>query len=287
MLADSGVEAVIITSANHQHAGHAMAAAQAGKHVFIEKPIATTIADAHGVLREVEKAGVVLATGQMTRRMTGVRKMKAWMRAGTLGQVVMVESNFSYPTGYNVTPDNWRWSNETCPGGPLMQLGVHNVDGLVYLLGDIARVQAFFQRAVVETEIDTVTATLIEFESGALGYLGSNFVSASLFTLNLHGTKANAYFRVEQDAFPWGRSDQLNEYSVLALQKQGSADRQRIPLGEGDVLREEVEDFARCVRENKSPEVGGREGLVSLGLVLAAFESARQGKAIDFPEFIQ
>ena len=292
LLADPAVEAVLVTSANHQHAGHAVAAAQAGRHVFVEKPIATTVPDAHRVLKEADRAGVVLATGQMTRRMTGVRKMKAMMDAGTLGGVVMLESNFSYPTGYNITPDNWRWSNETCPGGPLMQLGVHHADALAYLLGPIARIQSVFRRAVVETEIDTATATLIEFQSGAIGYLGSNFVSASLFTLDLHGTEANAYFRVEQDAFPWGRSDRLDENSVLEIQRRGSPDREGVPLADGtpaaggDVLREELEEFGRCVREGGAPEVGGREGLVALGVVLAAFESAHSQRAIDFPEFI-
>ncbi len=76
MLADPSVEAVLITSAKHQHSGHAEAAARAGKHVFVEKPIATNIPDAHSVIAECERAGVVLATGQMTRRMTAVRKMK-------------------------------------------------------------------------------------------------------------------------------------------------------------------------------------------------------------------
>ena len=117
LLADPSIEAVLITSANHQHAAHAMAAARAGKHVFVEKPIATTVPDAHRVIDACERAGVVLATGQMARRMTAVRNMKSMMEAGTLGEVVMAEANFSYPTGYNITPDNWRWSNATCPGG--------------------------------------------------------------------------------------------------------------------------------------------------------------------------
>ncbi|MFQ5692122.1 MAG: Gfo/Idh/MocA family protein [Nitrospinota bacterium] len=293
MLADPDVRAVLVASANPHHAGHAVAAAEAGKHVFVEKPIATTLPEARRVLEAAERAGVVLATGQLTRRMTGVRKMKALMEEGALGRVVMAEGNFSYPTGYNVTPDNWRWSNETCPGGALIQLGIHHADALAYLLGEIARVQSVFRRAVVDTEIDTVTATLLEFESGAVGYLGSNFVSASLFTLDLHGTEANAYFRVEQDAFPWGRSDRLDEHSLLEIQRRGSPDRTRVPLdggssgARGDVLREELEEFGRCVREGGRPEVGGREGLAALGVVLAAFRSAREGRVIDFREFIR
>lgn len=287
LLADPAVEAVLVASANHRHAAHATAAARAGKHVFVEKPIATAMEDARCVLREAERAGVVLATGQLTRRLTGVRKMKALMEAGALGRVVMLEGNYSYPTGYKLTPDNWRWSNATCPGGPLMQLGVHHADALVYLLGGIARVQSVFRRAVVETEIDTVTATLVEFESGAVGYLGSNFVTAPLFTLSLHGSEANAHFRVEQDAFPWDRSDRLDAHSVLEVQRRGSPGRELIPLGGGDALREELEEFARCVREGGRPEVGGREGLVALGFVLAAFESARARKPIDFAEFIR
>ncbi len=295
MLADPSIEAVLITSANHQHSGHAETAARAGKHVFVEKPIATNIPDAHSVMDACERAGVVLATGQMTRRMTAVRKMKSMMEDGTLGEVVMAEANFSYPTGYKITPDNWRWSNATCPGGALMQLAVHTIDGLVYLLGDIARIQAAARRSpAVETEIDTVTATLIEFESGALATLGANFVTAPLFTLDLHGTEANAHFRVEQDAFPWGRSDLLDDNSVFEVQRRGSAERERVPVSGGDVLREELDDFARCIRRGggrgrggDAPEVGGREGLVALGVVLASFESAHMGKAVDFPEFIQ
>ncbi|MDP6088254.1 MAG: Gfo/Idh/MocA family oxidoreductase [Nitrospinota bacterium] len=210
------------------------------------------------------------------------------MEDGTLGEVVMAEANFFYPTGYNITPDNWRWSNATCPGGALMQLAVHTIDGLVYLLGDIARIQAAARRSsAVETEIDTVTATLIEFESSALATLGANFVTAPLFTLDLHGTEANAYFRVEQDAFAWGRSDLLDDNSVFEIQRRGAAEREDVPVSGGDVLREELDDFARCIRRGEVPEVGGREGLVALGVVLASFESAHMGRAVDFPEFIQ
>ncbi|MFQ5914315.1 MAG: Gfo/Idh/MocA family protein [Nitrospinota bacterium] len=287
MLADPSIEAVLITSANHQHADHAVSAAQAKKPAFVEKPISTTIPDAHRVIEECARAGVVLSTGQMTRRMTGVRKMKALAEEGTLGEVVMSEANFSSPTGYTVTPDNWRYSNDTCPGGPLMQLGVHTADALAYLLGDIDRIQAAARRAVVETEIDTLTGTLIEFRSGAIGYLGSNFVSAPLFYLNLHGTEANANFSVMSDAFPWSRTDQLDENSVLEIHKRGSAERETIPLRGGDVLREELEEFARCIREGGTPEVGGWEGLVALGVVLASFGAAHSGQAIDFPKFIQ
>ena len=97
--------------------------------------------------------------------------------------------------------------------------------------------------SAVETEIDTVTATLIEFESGALATLGANFVTAPLFTLDLHGTEANAYFRVEQDAFPWGRSDLLDENTIFEIQRRGAADREGVPVSGGDVLREELARF--------------------------------------------
>ena len=114
----------------------------------MEKPIADTLADGKVVQEVCEQAGVVLMVGHCFRRLGAARMTKQLIEEGALGEVVLAEANFSLPA--QLTPDKWRYCRETCPGGPLMQLGVHHADTLQYWLGPIRRVQGSFARLVTE-----------------------------------------------------------------------------------------------------------------------------------------
>jgi predicted dehydrogenase len=262
LLADSRVEAVILGTPNHVHCEQTIQAARAGKHVFVEKPIANRLVEAQAMIVACEEAGVVLFVGHNYRRRGTIRKLKSLAVEGRLGHVVMVEGHNSHPGGLRLTPQSWRWHTESCPGGPLMQLGIHVYDALQYLAGPIRRVTALLGREVLETENPDTTLTLLEFESGMLGYVGSAYVVPHTSYITLYGTNAKA--QTEADG-------------SLSLRSHEAGMGQQLAIPVVDTVVEEMAEFALCVREGRKPETGGPEAKSALSVVLAALESHKAG----------
>jgi len=233
----------------------------------VEKPIALTVADGLAATRACAEAGVVLSVGHQQRRETAIRRLKGIMESGDLGQVVCVEANLSTERGMHVAPDAWRWNREECPGGSLIQIGIHLVDTLTYLLGPIVRVFGVQRHLVIPAQIDDATVTLLEFESGVLGHLTSCYCTARVMDIRVMGTEANARY---------------DKMLGLELHKDGrdQALRESVPFQRGDPICEQVAEFARCIREGGRPEVGGDEATYALAVVLAAIESQRRGTPV-------
>lgn len=270
VLADPDVEGVVITTQHSRHAEEAIAAARAGKHVFVVKPLALSVADARRVTDACRHAGVVLAVGHHRRRTAANRAIRRLLDEGVLGQVSQIEGHFSADYGYSstITSDMWRADRAETPGGPLTNLGIHHVDAFQYLLGPIARVMALSRRVVLDIDVEDVTSILFEFASGVLGYLGTSWVPANRTEwLFLHGTEAQVWHEPS--------------LARLSLTRRGQSERTPIPLAEVDSIAEELADFARCVREGGRPEVGGEEGTRNVAVLEAIVESARTGRAAD------
>src|SRR4030066_595718 len=102
------VDGILLTTPNAMHAEHAVLAAQYGKHVYVDKPIANTLADGNKMVEACQKAGVVLLVGHDMRRLSGYRKMKELIDKGAIGKPAMGESNFAATLGFELTPEKWR-----------------------------------------------------------------------------------------------------------------------------------------------------------------------------------
>jgi predicted dehydrogenase len=268
ILRDPEVEAVLLTTPHTLHGEQVIAAAQAGKHVFVEKPFTLTVAEGRAATEACRRARVVLAVGHGRRRQPANRALKALIGEGALGQVVQIEGNISSNTGFTMKPGGWRADPRETPAGAMTGLGIHHVDTFQYLLGPIARVMALSRRLVLTgMEIDDTTGILFEFASGALGYLGTAFVLANRTNLlALHGTEAQAFSEAEG--------------SRLFLQKKGEPDRSPVPLQPVDIIVEELAEFARCIREGGRPEVGGDEGTANVAVLEAIVESTETGRPV-------
>lgn len=272
------VQGVLLVTPNTVHGEQALAAAKLGKHVFIEKPIADTLPDAHAIRQACEKAGVTLMIGHCFRRLGAARKVKQLMDEGILGQIVLAEANFSLPG--ILTPDKWRYHREMCPGGPLMQLGIHHMDTLLYWLGKARRVQGSFARLVTDAEIDDVGIALIEFASGTRAIVSSSYVSPRTFYLRLFGTSANLFYEVDMSV--WGQSIDLDDVTTLRLTTKNGI--QDMVFERHDMLVEELDEFARCIRGESTPETGAGEGIAALEIIRGALVSHETGLIYDFSE---
>jgi predicted dehydrogenase len=229
------VEAIVLVTPNNEHGAMTAQAAEHGKHVLVEKPIANKIEDAKLMIEACRKHGVLLGVCHNQRRLAGYRKMKAILDTGELGKLAVIETNFTYGAGYRYTPDMWRWYEEGCPGGPMMTMGVHFGDTAQYLAGPVKSVSAFYSRLVLPVESIDVGAALLKFESGALGYLSSNFITPWVYYCNIYGTDANLYFTVELPVPPktehgrygdrWNLADR---HSTLFIKRKGEDNKSRI-----------------------------------------------------------
>lgn len=273
MLADPAIQGITVMSANRAHREHVVAAARAGKHCLVAKPMATSIEDCRAMIDACREGGVLLAVGHQSRREPAIRALKAVLEAGELGIPVLAEANISSGDGLEIEPGQWRWSRDECVGGPLMQLGVHHIDTLQYLLGPIARVQGWQRREHVRAEIDDVAGTLLEFERGPVGYLGSAYATGETCWIKIGGTQAIAHYdqhlglSLSRDS--WERGP-VRESRAPGMDL-------RAPIG---TLREELAEFVACIRSGEPPEIDGEAGLSNVAVVLAAVESGRTGKAV-------
>ncbi len=273
VLSDSEVEAVLLTTPHSAHRQQVEAAAQAGKHVFVEKPLAHTVAEAKAAAAACEKAGVTLSVGHSRRHHSAARKIKSLIDDGTMGTVITAEANLSYGMAFGLDDTKWRSNRTESPGGPLTSLGIHHLDTLASLLGPIQRISAFSRRLISPVDIDDTVTAILEFESGALGYVGSNFATPRLFYLNVYATEANAFCD--------------NEGARLFLQKKGTEEREPVELGEiVDILLEEMDEFGRCVQTGSRPEVSGEEGIRAIAAVEAIVRSSEEGKTIELADII-
>ena len=271
LLAKNDVQGVIIASPNNAHRENVQAAARAGKHLFVDKPISNTLEDALAIIGTAESAGLTLAVGHNGRRLGGHRKMREMIDAGAVGTPVTVEANFSHSGGLGLTKSQWRFFRDQCPALPLMQLGVHFADTVQYLLGDVIEVCSFMSHVATPADNEDVTVSLLKFENGLLGYLGSNYATPAVYYVNVYGTGGNLY---------------CEGGGNLKYRKAGSRKLQTIELTGADTQVEELEEFALCVQTGNRFEVDGCAALKALAVVRAALRSNETGAAVRIDQLI-
>lgn len=284
LLADDGVEAVLLTTPNIAHAETVLAAAEAGKHVWIEKPISHLMRDAMLIREGIEKSGITFSVGHSARMLGASRKMKELITSGGIGKPSLIEAHWSNERALEITPDSWRWYADRTPGGPLIQLLVHHFDTVQYLFGPIAEVQAYKRRLNTPAEVDDVAAVIAQFESGHLGYFGSSWVSPGIYWMHVYGTEANLYHELEFNH--WNQPD-VDQYTTLYRQPHGTLEKVPVEIPSRDMFRDELEDFVDAVRKGRPPEVGWDEATRALACVEAAIRSSNGKRPVTIAEVMR
>lgn len=262
VLADPEIDAVILTTPHSLHAEHAIAAAKAGKHVFVEKPFTVTAESARRAAAACESAGVVLAVGQNRRFCPAAQVLKEMWDAGDFGTVLHLEANFSAPSALAYTPDRWRAQRSESPAGGLAGLGIHMIDLLCWLAGPVVRLSGQAKRRALSVDIDDTTSALFDFASGATGYLGSMCAAPYTSFLNIYGTDANAFAAVDANR--------------LEVQPRGG-EREEKPLTPVDTLKAELEEFAAACTGGPPFRVRPEEAIHGVAVMEAIAASAERG----------
>lgn len=288
VLTDRSIDAVVLALPNDLHFDFARRAADAGKHVYIEKPIANTMADALAISALEEEYGVRVVVGHCARLLSGVRMIRAAIDAGKLGKVSQIEANFSNDRGLRLTPQDWRWRSRSAPGGSLSQIGVHQFDVLRYLGGDIAAVSASAARhSPAGAEVEDQWFATVHFADGKLGSVVSSWTSPGTFNVRVTGADALMLYDIDQTH--WANAERLHENATLYMQGRGKgpAERQPLPVPAGNMYRDELEIFADSATSSGPCELSAQNGCQAVAAVYAALKSAQENsRAVPLKEII-
>jgi predicted dehydrogenase len=267
MLDDAEVEGVLVATPHSTHAEMVEQAAAAGKHVFVEKPLALSVADARQAIEAADRSGVVLQVGHNRRRQPANRRIKEMLDAGELGTLIQLEGFHSSPGAFKPGLPAWRKDPTECPAGGMAACGVHTVDTFRYLAGPAKRVAAITKRVAGVTPLDEATSVLVEFESGPVGMIGTSYVVGPVVSLAAYGTEANA----------WNEQDGAKLY----VQRRTEPMRTEVPVEGLDTIADQLVEFARCIREGGTPETGGPEGLEVAAVLEAIMQSSASGTTVE------
>ncbi|MDH3425536.1 MAG: Gfo/Idh/MocA family oxidoreductase [Acidimicrobiia bacterium] len=268
---DPEIDGVLLATPHTTHGDYIVAAAESGKHVFVEKPFTLTVAEGKRAIAAAERAGVVLQVGHNKRRQPANRRLKQLIDDGALGQVMMVETQQSVPNAQKFQPDYWRADRNESPLGGMTSLGVHMIDTMHYLLGPVLRVFAFSNVLMDSPPIDDATAIVLEFPSGQLGYLGTSFVVPRATDIAVRGTEGSAW----------------NEENGTRFFRQARDDEARSeePIDTLDTIADQLGEFLAAIRGESVPETGGAEALEVIAVLEAAQASSESGRAESVADF--
>jgi predicted dehydrogenase len=271
ILANSEIEAIINTTPNDVHLATTCAAA-AGKHVFLDKPIANNISDGRAITEACRKAGVVLALGYQRRRESHFRWIRQQIDDGVFGKLVNAEANISRDRLGKIDLTSWRYQAAAMPGGVMLQIGIHYIDVLEYLIGPIHAVRGQLAQLVLPGDNPDVASLILEHKNGALSTVNASYASASeYYLMNIYGRDATAYYDL---------------HNGLRFLKRGESEPVAVKCAKNDTLVEELEEFAAAVRGQGRHEVGGEYATISLAVVRAGILSAREGRRVEVAEIL-
>ena len=263
--ADPRIDAMYVCTPHHLHLEHVSLAAQAGKQVLVEKPIARTLEEADQIINTAQQSGVTLMVAEQIRFMATVRRCQQLVKDGVIGDLRLVQLQEEAP----FQPGGWRSSRELNGGGVFIDGGIHKVHFLRYLLGEPEHVYAVaFPPAIVDNQGEDGLVLVGRWANGAVGLINHSWTAVErpgARWVSVSGTQGRIYFefgaswlRLERD----GREE--------TIQCSGDAS------GHANLVRE----FYQSIREMREPETSGEEGRRDLALVLKAYQSMEQGSSV-------
>ena len=278
LLADPTVDAVVLATPHSLHAAQTIAAARAGKHVFCEKPFALTKADAEAAVAATEQAGVTLGLGYNRRFHPEMTKLRQQIQSGDLGTLLHFEARMTFPNALLLKPEAWRAHRDETPCGGLTPMGVHAIDGMIDLGGEIDHVYCQSFHRVVPVDSDDTTSMLFRMKNGASGYLGTITATGPGFSFQVFGSKGSV--RLEGMTHVAGASSEERRTRLFGTCKfqpiKGPAvvwEAARL-----DVTRACLEAFATAASGGAPYLIPTREMIHGAAVTEAVVKSAASGK---------
>ncbi|MCC7352733.1 MAG: Gfo/Idh/MocA family oxidoreductase [Anaerolineae bacterium] len=285
-VARDDVDVVCICTPSATHADIAEAAAQAGKHLVIEKPIDVTLERADRIIRAVQRPGLKMTCVFPSRFTAGVRKAKEAVEQGRLGRLALADAYVKWYRPQSYYDGSWRGTWAGDGGGALINQSIHSIDLLQWLAGPVESVFGHTATLAHRMETEDTASVVLVFRNGALGVIqgATSCWPGDRARIELHGEKGTIFLeegRVAKWKLAGAAPDE--EARMLALEEtggSGSAD----PMGIGyELHRRQIADLVDAIREDRPPAIGGAEARKALEIILAIYRSAQTGAVVKLP----
>lgn len=283
MLAKEDLDVVTIATESNLHAPIGIAAAKAGKHVMVEKPMAMTLESADELIRTCQEAGVKLAVIHQNRFNKSIKLMHQALEEGRFGNLTHGQATVRWNRDdnyYSQAP--WR-GTKLQDGGVLMNQSIHNIDLLQWTFGPVESVFGYTRTAMRKIEMEDIGAAVITFKNGALGIIeaASTIYPKNIEeTLNVFGETGSviiggiAVNRIENWEFP---NSEEEKQQIFASQENDPPD----VYGFGH--REVISDMIEAIRQDRTPAIPGEEGRKALEIILAIYKCQETKEPVVFP----
>nr|WP_245404621.1 Gfo/Idh/MocA family oxidoreductase [Ancylobacter gelatini] len=241
VLAEPSVEAVVLATPHLQHAEQIALAAAAGKHIFVEKPFTMTKASAREAVAATERAGVTLALGHNRRFHPNMHRLRALVRSGELGTVLHCHGEMASPTGLFMRAGGWRTDPDQSPAGGMTGLGIHLVDGMIDLFGEVEAVACQSVHRAAPSGAEDTTSVLLRFRSGQTGSLLAFTATAPTYRFMVAGSAATV-------TITGATLDRFSLQPVLTTPGAPAAPATHDTVEGFDTLRAELDAFAQAAQ---------------------------------------
>lgn len=281
-LGHDSLDLIVIGSPSGLHAEQGIAAAQRGLHVLVEKPLDVTTEKADALIAACDNAGVKLGVIYQDRVAPDLIRLKTLIDAGALGRVLLVSASVRWfrPPEYYGNSD-WRGDLTLAGGGALMNQGTHTVDLILWLLGDVTRVQSISMTALHQVAVEDTVVSTLEFRSGAIGTLECATSAFPGYPRRLEISGTEGTIVVENDRIVKAdlRSTSIDVAAPIESNRNLTASSPIISDVRGHTRL--LEDFVQAIETGARPLCDGREGRRSVELVQAIYESGRSGMPVS------
>ncbi|MBF0277159.1 MAG: Gfo/Idh/MocA family oxidoreductase [SAR324 cluster bacterium] len=265
VLENPDIDAVILATPHSLHEEHVKKAAAAGKHVFVEKPFTLTKSSAERAVQACIENKVVLAVGFNRRFLPAFIEMKKMIASDKIGTILHIESQFSGPSAYRRDPRSWRATRSENPGGGMTARGIHTLDLMIHLCGEVNTLSSMSGRRATSGEVDDTTAMLLQFKNGSTGYLSTIMATGNFWRIHVFGSKG------------WIEMKGMQSLTVSDL--DGIVDS--VQFDDLDTEKAELESFAESISSGNPFVVTPQEAIHGIAVLEAIEESAQSGLRVS------
>src|SRR3954469_6919706 len=278
LLSEKSIDAVVLATPHSMHCEQIIAAAKAGKHVFVEKPLGVDAKNAEDAVSACAKNHVTLAVGYNWRFQPALQEAKRMLQDGRLGKLLHIEGNFCGPSVYRFPRGHWRHDRDEAPAGGMTGRGVHVVDAMLYLAAShVDSVISQSDRLVHDYGVDDTTSMLFRFQSGATGYLGTVIATAETWRLQVFGSKGWIEVGDVAHLHTWDMKVALLDPSDLLVKQKPEL----VDFPPTSTERAELEHFAQAAMDGRALAVPGGDEVHNVAVLEAIVASARDDRRVQ------
>ncbi len=283
VLAIDEIDAVYIASPVFCHKEQAFAAADAGKHILIEKPVGLTAAEAEEIAAYCDSKGVKMGVGFMMRFHAYHQKMKEIVQSGKIGEIVSARAQLTcwYPEMENC----WRQDMKLSGGGAMMDMGVHCVDLIRYITGlEVKEAAGICGNQIFKYSVEDAGAVIMKLENGAIAYVDANFNipdAAAKCKIEFYGTKGSIFAQGTISQVEGGEIEVLcadSQEGYDAAQNRNDVVPMEINVEFGNMYTKEIEAFGKAVAGEADVAITAADAIASQKVIEAAYASSKNKK---------